>query len=64
MIIGYSPLKLSILKSASFFQTILEMAKEKVQYGLQNDREIVAVLDRIENKMKIGKVFFFLLIGR
>lgn len=35
------------------------MAKEKVKYGLQNDKEIVEVLDRSENKMEIFKVFFF-----
>lgn len=58
MMIGYSPFKLSILRSAFIFETILEMTKEKVKYGLQNDREIVAVLDRTENKMKTGKVFF------
>lgn len=63
MMVGYSPFKLSILKSAFFFETILEMAKEKVKHGPQNDREIVAVLDRTDNKMK--KVWgFFLLIGR
>lgn len=35
------------------------MAKEKMKYGLQNDREIVAVLDRTEKKMKTAEVFFF-----
>lgn len=66
MMMGYSPSKLSVLKSAIFFETILEMAKEKVKYGLQNDREIVAVLDRTEKKMKTVEVFFFsfLLMGR
>lgn len=59
MMMGYSPSKLSVLKSAIFFETILEMAKEKVKYGLQNDREIVAVLDRTEKKMKTVEVFFF-----
>lgn len=60
MMIGYSPFKLSILRSAFIFETILEMTNEKVKYGLQNDREIVAVLDRTENKMKTGKVFFYI----
>lgn len=63
MMLGYSPSKLSVLKSAIFFETILEMAKEKVKYGLQNDREIVAVLDRTEKKMKTVEVFFFFLFS-
>lgn len=63
MMMGYSPSKLSVLKSAIFFETILEMAKEKVKYGLQNDREIVAVLDRTEKKMKTVEVFFFFLFS-
>lgn len=34
------------------------MAEEKVKYGLQNDKEIVEVLDRSENKMEIFSLFF------
>lgn len=36
------------------------MVKEKVKYGLQNDKEIVEVLDRSENKMEISEVLFVL----
>lgn len=36
------------------------MAKEKVKYGLQNDKEIVEVLDRSENKMEISEVLLVL----
>lgn len=64
MMIRYRLFKLSILQSTVFFQTILETAKEKVKYGLQNDRELVAVLDKTKNKIKTGEVFFFRLIGR
>lgn len=33
--------------------------QEKVKCGLQNDKEIVEVLDRTENKMEIFEVFFY-----
>lgn len=35
------------------------MVKVKVKHGLQNNKEIVEVLNRSENKMKIFKAFFF-----
>lgn len=46
VMIGYSPFKLSILRSAFLFKTVLETAKEKVKYGLQNDGEIAALLEQ------------------
>lgn len=40
--------------------------QEKVKHGLQNDKEIVEVLDRFENKLETLKSSFFFpsLLGR
>jgi len=35
------------------------MAKRKVKYGSQNDKKIVHILDRSENKMEILEDLFF-----
>lgn len=61
MKVGYSPFKLrKRYYKAHSSETLFEIAKDKVKYGLQNDKEIVEVLDRSENKMEIFRVSFFL----
>lgn len=57
--VGYSPFKLrKIYVKVHSLETIFEIAKEKMKYGLQNVKEIVRVLHRSQNKMEIINVFF------
>lgn len=59
MKVGYSPFKLrKIYVKVHSLETIFEIAKEKMNYGLQNVKEIVRVLHRSQNKMEIINVFF------